>query len=45
MSGRDDLTRIPLLKWTGVIKRAGFEYFMMSHEASIEKEAKLEMPR
>lgn len=45
MSGRDDLTRIPLLKWTGVIKRAGFEYFMMSHEASIEKEAKLEMRR
>lgn len=45
ISGRDDLTRIPLLKWTGVIKRAGFEYFMMSHEASIEKEAKLEMRR
>ncbi|KUL85552.1 hypothetical protein ZTR_08028 [Talaromyces verruculosus] len=47
MSGRDDLTRIPLLKWTGVIKRAGFEYFMMSHEAStgIKKGAKLEMRR
>lgn len=45
MSGRDDLTRVPLLKWTGVIKRAGFEYLMMSHEASIEKEDKLEMRR
>ncbi|OKL61272.1 hypothetical protein UA08_03198 [Talaromyces atroroseus] len=45
MGKRDDLTRVPLLKWTGVIKRAGFEYFMMSHEASIEKEAKLEMRR
>lgn len=45
MSGRDDFTRVPLLKWTGVIKRAGFEYFMISHDASIEKEAKLEMRR
>jgi hybrid polyketide synthase / nonribosomal peptide synthetase ACE1 len=45
MGERDDLTRVPLLKWTGVIKRAGFEYCMMSHEASIEKEAKLEMRR
>jgi hybrid polyketide synthase/nonribosomal peptide synthetase ACE1 len=45
MGGRDDLTHVPLLKWTGVIKRAGFEYFMMSHEASIEKETKLEMRR
>ncbi|KAI0200608.1 putative hybrid NRPS/PKS enzyme [Astrocystis sublimbata] len=45
MSKRDDLTRVPLLRWTGVIKRAGFEYCMMSHEASIEKETKLEMRR
>lgn len=45
MGERDDLTRVPLLRWTGVIKRAGFEYCMMSHEASIEKEAKLEMRR
>ncbi|KAI0141789.1 putative hybrid NRPS/PKS enzyme [Xylariaceae sp. FL1272] len=45
MSGRDDLTRVPLLKWTGVIKRAGFEYCMMSHVASIGKETKLEMRR
>ncbi|KAI8623712.1 putative hybrid NRPS/PKS enzyme [Xylariaceae sp. FL1651] len=45
MGGRNDLTRVPLLKWTGVIKRAGFEYCMMSHVASIEKETKLEMRR
>ncbi len=45
MGERDDLTRVPLLKWTGVIKRAGFEYCMMSHEASIEKGARLEMRR
>lgn len=45
MRKRDDLTRVPLLKWTGVIKRAGFEYCMMSHVASIEKETKLEMRR
>jgi hybrid polyketide synthase/nonribosomal peptide synthetase ACE1 len=45
MGERDDLTLVPLLKWTGVIKRAGFDYCMMSHEASIGKEAKLEMRR
>ncbi|TRX93304.1 hypothetical protein FHL15_005883 [Xylaria flabelliformis] len=45
MGERGDLTRVPLLKWTGVVKRAGCEYCMMSHEASIEKGAKLEMRR
>ncbi|KAI3336268.1 putative hybrid NRPS/PKS enzyme [Xylariaceae sp. AK1471] len=45
MGERKDFTLVPLLKWTGIIKRAGFEYCMMSHEASTGKKAKLEMRR
>ncbi len=36
---RDGLERVPLLKWIGRIKKAGFDYFLASHEATIEKSA------
>lgn len=45
MSERGDFTLVPLLKWTGVIKKAGFNHCMTSHEASFEKEHKLETSR
>ncbi|KAF1829261.1 hypothetical protein BDW02DRAFT_651485 [Decorospora gaudefroyi] len=31
------MTRIPLLKWIGRIKKAGFAYLLASHEARIER--------
>ncbi|KAL6694280.1 hypothetical protein J3F84DRAFT_395947 [Trichoderma pleuroticola] len=49
-SGSGNVEKIPLLKWIGKIKKAGFPYFLASHEISIEKEVsgngtKLEMRR
>ncbi|OPB43455.1 putative lovastatin nonaketide synthase protein [Trichoderma guizhouense] len=49
-SGSGNLEKIPLLKWIGKIKKAGFPYFLASHEIAIEKEGsvngtKLEMRR
>ncbi|RYP81860.1 hypothetical protein DL769_001820 [Monosporascus sp. CRB-8-3] len=36
---REGLNRIPLLKWIGCIKKAGFKYLLASHEATMEKSA------
>jgi hybrid polyketide synthase/nonribosomal peptide synthetase ACE1 len=35
---REGLESVPMLKWFGVIKKAGFGYFLASHEATIAKD-------
>ena len=34
---REGLERVPLLQWIGRIKKAGFRFFLASHEATLEK--------
>lgn len=34
---REGLERVPLLKWIGRIKKAGFGFFLASHEATLER--------
>lgn len=48
---RGGLERVPLLKWVGLIKKAGFSFFLASHEATLRRSedgeggAKLELRR
>ena len=48
---QEGLERVPLLQWIGRIKKAGFGFFLVSHEATLEKSmdgqegAKLELKR